>query len=214
MKYINHMTCAHDDEKMQKLIDLHGMAGYGAYWLIAEVIASQIRKESMSTSLRLSYRSWGHRLHVDPRTASKWVRSLGEVGLATIDHDANGASVDIPNLLKYGDEYIKRIGSKSRQNPDKRGSLSHQQAVPAVPEEKKDLKDLRQPVDNSVAPPITDGANDGGDGLGATPPSAPRPTVPADPDPQILKAQEDLIRRRKELGIPETGRADPVPAVK
>jgi hypothetical protein len=148
------MTCAHDDEKMQKLIDLHGMAGYGAYWLIAEVIASQIRKESMSTSLRLSYRSWGHRLHVDPRTASKWVRSLGEVGLATIDHDANGASVDIPNLLKYGDEYIKRVGIKSRVYPASVGSLSHLPAVPALPEEKKDLN-LRQPVDNSVAPPIS-----------------------------------------------------------
>ncbi len=210
MKYINHMTCAHDDEKMQRLIDLHGMAGYGAYWLIAEVIASQIRKESMSTSIRLSYKSWGHRLHVDPRTASKWVRSLGETGLAIVDHDANSASVDIPNLLKYGDEYIKRVGIKSRVYPEGIGSLSHLPAVPALPEEKKDLKDLRQPVDNSGIPPTTDGANDGGNAKGH-PPVAPSPQ---DPDPEILRAQERLIEARRAHGIPESGRKDPAQAMK
>jgi hypothetical protein len=173
MKYINHMTCAHDDEKMQRLIDLHGMAGYGAYWLITEKIASQIRKESMSTSLRLSYRSWGHSLHVDPRTASKWIRSIGECGLAIVEHDSNGASINIPNLLKYGDEYIKRVGIKSRVSPDNVGSLSHLLEVPALPKEKKDLKDLQQPVDNSNVPLLTDGADDGGNGSGAIPPPAP-----------------------------------------
>ena len=73
----------------------------------------------------------------------------------------------------------------------------------------KDL-DLRQPVDNSGILPLTDGANDGGNAEGH-PPAAP---TPQDPDPEAIKRQEELIRRRLELGIPEDGRAGPIRVVK
>jgi hypothetical protein len=60
----------------------------------------------------------------------------------------------------------------------------------------KDLKDLPQPVDNSV-PPVTTGANDGGNAEGH-PPVAP---TPLSVDPEVIKLGE-VIKRRQAEGIP------------
>jgi hypothetical protein len=119
MKYITHMTSASDDEKHQAAMDRSGLEIYGAYWIIVEKIAAQIRPECVSTSLQLSWRSWASKLQVDPRVARRLVIVIGEVGLAIVKETGSGARVDIPNLLKYGDEYTKRLGISSRQTPDK-----------------------------------------------------------------------------------------------
>ncbi len=212
MKYINHMTASGDDEKHQALMARVGLRGYGAYWIIAEKIGAQIRPESCDTSMGLTWQRWGNHLGVEGDSARRLIRSMAEVGLIELEEAGKIACVNMPNILKYADEYTKRVGIKSGHSPDttrdKLRKLSGTPALPAVPEE-QDLKN--RPcgiVDNSAS---GDGADGGVALLGAAPPPAP---PPEDPDPEILKAQEDLLRRRRELGIPEIGRADPTQAMK
>ena len=133
MKYINHMTSSHDDEKHRAAMDLAGLQAYGAYWIICEKIAAQIRPECVSTSLQLSWKSWASSLQVDPRVARRLVRVIGESRLAIVEETDSGARVNIPNLLKYGDEYTKKVLKKSGQTPDKLPTISGSPAVPALP---------------------------------------------------------------------------------
>jgi hypothetical protein len=139
MKYINHMTSSHDDEKHQAAMDRAGLEVYGAYWIICEKIAAQIRPECVATSLQFSWKSWGSKLQVDPRVARRLIRVMGEVKLAIVKETDSGARVDIPNLLKYGDEYTKKVLRKSGQAPDNVPTNNGSPAVPAVPD-KQDLK--------------------------------------------------------------------------
>ena len=139
MKYINHMTSSHDDEKHRAAMDLAGLQAYGAYWIICEKIAAQIRPECVSTSLKLSWKSWASSLQVDPRVARRLVRVLGESRLAIVEETDSGARVNIPNLLKYADEYTKKVLKKSGQTPDKLPTMSGLPALPALPD-KQNLK--------------------------------------------------------------------------
>ena len=127
------MTSSHDDEKHRAAMDLAGLQAYGAYWIICEKIAAQIRPECVSTSLQLSWKSWASSLQVDPRVARRLVRVIGESRLAIVEETDNGARVNIPNLLKYGDEYTKKVLKKSGQTPDKLPTMSGSPAVPALP---------------------------------------------------------------------------------
>lgn len=136
------MTSSHDDEKHRAAMDRAGLEVYGAYWIICEKIAGQIRPECVSTSLQLSWKSWASSLQVDPRVARRLVRVMGESKLAVVQETDIGAKVDIPNLLKYGDEYSKRVLKRSGQTPDKLPTMSGTPALPAVPAlpEEQDLK--------------------------------------------------------------------------
>jgi hypothetical protein len=132
MKYINHMTTSGDDEKHMALMEKAGLEGYAAYWLVAERIAAQIRPECVSTSMSLSWRSWGLLLRVDPRKARRLIGSIGEAKLCRLEVAGDVATVDMPNLLKYADDYMKRMLRNSGATPNKLRSLSVLQALPAV----------------------------------------------------------------------------------
>jgi hypothetical protein len=135
MKYINHMTVAGEDEKIQALRDEFGVAGYGAYWLIVEKIAAQIRPESVSINLTLSWKKWGLYLDIRPSLARKMIESMNKVKLITLQSDEKSATIGIPNILKYADEYSKRVGIKAGQCPEKVPIVSGTPALLALPEQ-------------------------------------------------------------------------------
>jgi hypothetical protein len=152
MKYFNHMTSSVEDQKHEKLIERAGLAGYGAYWIVLEKIASQIRPECVSTSLELSWRNWARHLRTSTQKAQVLLRFMDEARLVQLTEDGGLIKVDAPNILKYGDEYTKRLGIKSRQTPDKLPRVSGTPAVPAVPEG-KDLTPSA-PAGGSEAPAV------------------------------------------------------------
>jgi len=119
MKYINHMTCAGDDEKIQSLRDRHGVAGYGIYWLLIERVAAQIRPESISTSLTLSVSKWAKYLDIKPGYLLKTVSTCSELGLISVERRNDLVTIGIPNILKYCDEYTRKVRRVSGQTPDK-----------------------------------------------------------------------------------------------
>lgn len=118
MKYFNHLCCAGEDDKIEALRDEFGLAGYGAYFLILEKIGAQIRKESGSTSLTLSIRKWAKYLDMKPGWTLKTISTCGDLGLFSVGINGELVTINAPNILKYADEYSKKIGILSRQAPD------------------------------------------------------------------------------------------------
>ena len=132
MKYINHMTSSCDDEKHSMAIYKMGLAAYGAYWIIVEKIASQIRPESVSTSIRVPNELWSSWLRTRSDHALRLLRTLHDTKLIVCEFINGYTSVSVPNILKYGDEYTKRLLPKRTKTPDTLPILS---GFPAVPEQ-------------------------------------------------------------------------------
>jgi len=194
------MTCAFQDEKVQAAVAVGGIKVYAAYWILVEAISAQIRPESISVKMTLTWQQWGARLLTDVRTVRRIASVLQTAALIVLQDSGKSATIEIPNILKYADEYTKRVCQKSGQTPvpsrDNIPRVSGSPALPALPTKEKGLKDLPQPVDNSGILPLTSGANDGGNAEGHP---------PVAPTPEDL-AQADLIRRRIEQGLPASGR--------
>jgi hypothetical protein len=164
------MSSSVEDEKHEALIEKCGMEGYGAYWVVAEKIAAQIRPECVSTSLTLSWRNWArHFRGTDIRSVKFILRTMADVGLIFLKIEEIGCTsasknnrstpdlqpirsrseyelvtVDMPNILKYADEYTRKLLTKSRQTTDKLRSDTGFPAVPALPAvpEEQDLKPI------------------------------------------------------------------------
>lgn len=176
MKYINHMTTSSEDDKHAEVMEQaggneKGLAAYGLYWVIAEKIAAQIRPEQITTWMTRSWKKWGEMCGIRPTLFQKRVKSMAKVGLIFLYCDEKSACIHLPNLLKYADEYIKRILKNSGQTPENVGRMSSPPALPAFPD-KKDLKILHpKPVDK-LDPPATDRAVAPGGVLEAPPGAA------------------------------------------
>lgn len=185
MKYINHMTSSGDDDRHAEMMERHGLAGYGAYWRIAEMIAAQIRPEQITVWMLRSWKRWGDELGVKPSYAMKLISSLHEVGLISLSSDNHHAAIGMPNLLKYADEYTKTILKKSGETPESLGRMSSPPALPAY-RKNKDLKTSACGiVDN---PPASDGANGGGNAEGHPPAAPPLTEI-------VMKERAEAVRR-------------------
>jgi len=160
MKYINHMTCAFQDEKVQAAVAEGGHKVYAAYWILVEAIATQIRPESISVKMTLTWPQWGARLLMDPRLARSSTVILQRACLILVQDHGKSATIEIPNILKYADEYTKRVCQKSGQTPDptrdKLRTISGAPALPAL----QALKTLDQ--DQNLSPKISSPKNGSG----------------------------------------------------
>jgi hypothetical protein len=157
MKYVTHLTVASEDDKFEDLRErmgrgIHGQAAYGIYWVVAEKIGAQIRPESVSTFLTKTERKWCEMLNVRANYFRKWVVAMNLVGLAKIVTDGKLIKIDMPNILKYCDEYSRKVGIKSGHAPDKLRRDSGTPALPALPE----VQDLgkRATAGGSEAPAV------------------------------------------------------------
>jgi len=95
MKWFKHMTASSDDERMANLINgggVDGLAMYGAYWRIAEIIASQ------GTHVTYPPSGWAVRLGVSPRAAIPMLEKIHTCGLIELSFVGGGIRVEIPNL--------------------------------------------------------------------------------------------------------------------
>lgn len=118
MRWMKHLTRSHLDEKMSVLLNDCGLEGFGFFWLLCEVIAESIEKDSLNCSLTHPLPQWSRLLYSHHNKVSKYLCKLHSVGLCRLSNDGVNITVAIPNLLKYRDEYTSRIGTNSRQTPD------------------------------------------------------------------------------------------------
>jgi hypothetical protein len=109
VRWVKHMTCANRDEKITRLIDECGVAGYGIYWLIVEAVAESLDKNATAPVLTHSMKQWGRLLYSHPNRLRPVLDTIQQIGLMRLTQDRDRLSLELPNLLKYRDEYASRV---------------------------------------------------------------------------------------------------------
>lgn len=116
MKWFKHMTASADDEKLAALVGqggVDGLALYGAYWRMAEIVAKQMEGKSPSCAVTYPVWRWTQLMFTRKSHLCSVLSQLKKVGLLSADGDPKTdqhITVRMPNLLKYRDEYSKKSG--------------------------------------------------------------------------------------------------------
>lgn len=118
MKWIKHQTATRRDEKVARLISEggeKGMALYGLYWMVQEIIAEQMEGPNPNCSVSYPISVWSHLLVTRGSLVVSTLSRLGATGLVTVERDGCDIRVTNRKLLKYRDEYSRKSG----HDPDK-----------------------------------------------------------------------------------------------
>ena len=120
MRWFKHLTVSWEDEKMATLVSEFGLEGYGFWWRLLEIIAEQM-DETNKCSVSYSLPQWSRMLYCHHNKVSNMLSNLEVTGLVklnkTLANGNNKIEVTIPNLLKFRDEYSKKIRQKLDKNP-------------------------------------------------------------------------------------------------
>ena len=120
LKWLKHMTATWDDERVARLVDkgcMEGLALYGLYWRVNEIIAAQMEGKNPSCSIRYTVTRWSLLLSLRGSLVFSTLSRLGATGLVTIERDGNEILVTNRNLLKYRDEYSRKSGDAQDNIP-------------------------------------------------------------------------------------------------
>jgi hypothetical protein len=117
VRWFKHMTDSWEDEKISKLVEQGGKDGlalYGAYWRVLEIVARQMPPKSAdpnpSCSVKYGVGKWSTLMSVRGSLVGHYLGHLAKNDLVTVDRDGSDIRVTIPNLLKYRDEYSRKSG--------------------------------------------------------------------------------------------------------
>ena len=132
------MASSSQDQKLMLLKAEFGMHGYGVYWTIIELIAAQINKDNITTSLSFSEKIWRKITEFSPKKFQNFAEFCQKIKLFQItfvEDKEKTVIIDCPNVLKYKDEHLR----KSVVTPDKDRDKLRSNSV-ATPEEDKDTE--------------------------------------------------------------------------
>jgi hypothetical protein len=104
------MAVSHQDSKISRLLDSSGLAGYGAWWILLEIIAGEMGKEDQKCSAEHSLTQWSRFLRCHPNQAKSYLKSMQSAGLVDIEIIQSRYRVSVSNLLKYRDEHSRKSG--------------------------------------------------------------------------------------------------------
>ena len=110
MKWFRHITVSHQDSKISRFLDSSGLAGYGAWWLVLELIAGEMGKEDRKCSAEHSLTQWSRFLRCHSNWVKSYLGSMQSAGLVELQIVDDRYRVSVPNLLKYRDEYSRKSG--------------------------------------------------------------------------------------------------------
>lgn len=114
MRWFKHMTASADDEKLSMLMDAHGLEGYGFWWRVVEIIAKNV-SEKGGTSVSYSAQKWARIVGIRSDKFRRIAEECASLRLFQLNSHDNYIEIDIPNILKFRDEYTRKSG----QTPDK-----------------------------------------------------------------------------------------------
>jgi hypothetical protein len=127
MRWIKHLTLAHDDPAISSLLEQFGAEGYGIWWLLLEHVAIGIEKDSKAVPSRThSVVDWAKICCCSARRLREFARISTELRLISSSSPAelkqfasrlpaDRLQIDVPKLLKYRDEYSKKSGQTPKQ---------------------------------------------------------------------------------------------------
>lgn len=111
------MTASWDDEKMAQLVDSGGLALYGLYWRVQEIIAGRMEGKDPSCSVQYSVTRWSLLLSLRGSHVFSTLSRLAVTGLVTVERHGDDIAVTNRNLLKYRDEYSRKSGHDPENVP-------------------------------------------------------------------------------------------------
>lgn len=140
MRWIKHMTATWQDEKVSRLVAEHGLAGYGLWWRVLEIVASRVEGDS-APSVTYPISAWSHLLVTRGSLVISTLSKLAVTHLVTMERHGSDITVTIPNLLKYRDEYTRKSGhtpdsvrsKKQKQNTEADTEAEAEQKAPPIP---------------------------------------------------------------------------------
>lgn len=88
---------------------VYGPEGYGVWWLMVEVVAKQMNK-SLRCEAEYPVAVWSKKFYISKRKTLEILRVFSEKNLIFLKESEKKISVEIPNLLKFRDEYSQRSG--------------------------------------------------------------------------------------------------------
>jgi len=112
MRWFKHLTDSWEDEKLSDATVEHGLEIYGFWWRLLEIIGKQM-DTSKKTNCRYSAAVWGRFCGISAKSFRKFSTILEERELIILKTDRNTLTIDVPNLVKYRDEYTKKKDKKS-----------------------------------------------------------------------------------------------------
>lgn len=126
MKWLKHMTCSGEDEKLSAVIDELGYEGYGVYWRLLEIVADKMESKG-EPSCSYSLKRWANLFGFYPKKFEKFSKTFEKHSLIfckTFEKHFENISktseklleISIPNLLKYQDKYTKKLQKTSANN--------------------------------------------------------------------------------------------------
>ncbi len=132
MKWFKHISTTYQDEKIAKVIDVLGIEGYGFWWRMLEVVAEKMENNETEISYPIKY--FANIFGFSEKKFEKFLKIFQsfEIFFVNFEKKQNNFSkksqtvvtVNIPNLLKYRDEYTEKKCRKSGQTPDTIGTNS------------------------------------------------------------------------------------------
>ena len=109
MRWVKHLTRARNDPRMVQLLDECGPLGYGAYWMIVEIVGEQL-EPGAAPAVSYSLPQWSRMLYMHHHRVSNLLTAMDVIGLVKVEYVSGKIRVNVPNILKYRDEYSKKSG--------------------------------------------------------------------------------------------------------
>lgn len=107
MRWYKHMTDSWTDEKLARMTVDDGLEIYGFYWRVLEIVAKQMDKTT-KTNCAYSDKVWSKFCGISAKKFRKFADKLDKLNLIILENSDGRIDIDIPNLVKFRDEYTSR----------------------------------------------------------------------------------------------------------
>lgn len=97
------MNATYDDEKISRFVNQHGLEGYGFWWKLLEIVASQTENNEPAICT-YNIKRWSNLFGVSSRKYVKLATFLDQVGLIKMSIQDKMISVEIPLLYELKEE--------------------------------------------------------------------------------------------------------------
>jgi len=112
MRWLKHLTCSWEDERIAAITADHGLEIYGFWWRLLEIIGKQM-DSSPKTFCRYSDKTWGKFAGISAKKFRKFAGILEEKKLIILENGGDDLTINIPNMVKYRDEWTQRASTKN-----------------------------------------------------------------------------------------------------
>ena len=124
MRWFKHLCGARNDERLARFMDTakDPAHAYYIFFSLLEIIGSEVDGRSEVCGGTWSRSRWGRALDWHVNRVGSYLRLAADCGLIKLQEAGTDWTVEIPNILKYRDEYSRKSGqaresSRTRSGP-------------------------------------------------------------------------------------------------